>query len=1044
MEFIFIHKEWIDKCILDKDNYNIQRKNIQNEEGSFYKENNNFIIKWNNWESKDTFEKINEYYIHIDLKENIKYNLKKTILNYSNNKEESIIINKKYIYNLNLYKVGKINNLDIDSYFIIKWKTNNENIKNNKNIFYFDQDKNQYYELSTYINFINNNNNNINDPNLINNNKNLKKFNDLKNYNNDIFEINNSEFLSNNTKENNSTHIFKKIDNSYCNLDYIELFIEKKKINYNILNKQEIILNNNYRENYFNYIDYLNYNYVDKNNFLKYKNHYFPNFNLLNDKFLSLKLNININFNTQKKSILTICEWGYPAFGGGENWLLNMNKIFYNLNYEPYMICFSDGFKGESFQDFNYIKLDYLHIIQMPFDYLNIFKLIQIIQPNIINHQGIKRIEIMKIANILEIPFITGFCFWNNILKENFSNIKILENKQLEKDLEFLNIEKNSYVYASSDYVNDVIYKFFDKKIDVIQTISLKDDYYITSNDEYYVTLLNCHHNKGGFLLERLIRELHYQIPLLLVYTEFDDKLNLEHIKKLIDERNSINNINKLFLQKQEIKSVYSKSKIILIPSLCDETFCRVAYEAKMNNIPIISTKSGNLKYLLNDYALFLDEDIDSWISNIQDLYFKKNVKNNFKHQTDIKEEENKIQNKINDIIQQCTKSKYKLNDKHIGIIVPWADQGLGIQARSYYNTLKKIGFNPHIFSFRPYHGNDENNYLQHDPNEWKFDNVFYSKNIRENIDYHEIINFVHNNNIKKIIFIEATFEPIFNIACLLKMMNVDIYLIVNIECVKISEINYHHLFDKIFCNNYNSYFIMKELLSHKCHHLGFHLEHEFTQNNVKKNKNDNILKFVSIGGLNSISRKNIDKIIYIFDELLLENNYTDIELNVFIQGVEIFDQFKNIKHKNITIIIQGFSYQENLKNIFNNDIFIHLGGQEGLGLGFYEALYLGLPILTLDWTPNNEIIKHNDNGWLIQCSQDKIYENEECIVQRGIFKEIDLKNILIEIINNKDSTNKIINNTINKAKYFKFENKKIFQHLFHHYLSTTPRFNQI
>ena len=382
----------------------------------------------------------------------VKYNLKKTILNYSNNKEESIIINKKYIYNLNLYKVGKINNLDIDSYFIIKWKTNNENIKNNKNIFYFDQDKNQYYELSTYINFINNNNNNINDPNLINNNKNLKKFNDLKNYNNDIFEINNSEFLSNNTKENNSTHIFKKIDNYYCNLDYIELFIEKKKINYNILNKQEIILNNNYRENYFNYIDYLNYNYVDKNNFLKYKNHYFPNFNLLNDKFLSLKLNININFNTQKKSILTICEWGYPAFGGGENWLLNMNKIFYNLNYEPYMICFSDGFKGESFQDFNYIKLDYLHIIQMPFDYLNIFKLIQIIQPNIINHQGIKRIEIMKIANILEIPFITGFCFWNNILKENFSNIKILENKQLEKDLEFLNIDGGFINYPDFFY----------------------------------------------------------------------------------------------------------------------------------------------------------------------------------------------------------------------------------------------------------------------------------------------------------------------------------------------------------------------------------------------------------------------------------------------------------------------------------------------------------------------------------------------------------------------------------------------------------------
>lgn len=38
---------------------------------------------------------------------------------------------------------------------------------------------------------------------------------------------------------------------------------------------------------------------------------------------------------------------------------------------------------------------------------------------------------------------------------------------------------------------------------------------------------------------------------------------------------------------------------------MVDETFCRVGYEGMINKIPILSTKNGNLKYLLEDYADF-------------------------------------------------------------------------------------------------------------------------------------------------------------------------------------------------------------------------------------------------------------------------------------------------------------------------------------------------------------------------------------------------------------------------------------------------------
>ena len=80
----------------------------------------------------------------------------------------------------------------------------------------------------------------------------------------------------------------------------------------------------------------------------------------------------------------------------------------------------------------------------------------------------------------------------------------------------------------------------------------------------------------------------------------------------------------------------------------------------------------------------------------------------------------------------------------------------------------------------------------------------------------------------------------------------------------------------KIYCNNYNSYFIMKNLLINNVYHLGFHLEHDIFNNLEKKlfyiNKNSNKktkLKFVCNGGLNSISRKHIGIIYDSFLEIL-------------------------------------------------------------------------------------------------------------------------------------------------------------------------------
>ena len=172
----------------------------------------------------------------------------------------------------------------------------------------------------------------------------------------------------------------------------------------------------------------------------------------------------------------------------------------------------------------------------------------------------------MKIANVLNIPFLTGFCFWNNILLDYHQNIDIIKNNNLIKDDSFEFICKNSYTYASSMFVNDVIENKFDK------------------NEQVYVTLINCHYNKGGFLLDMLCNDLNINIPILIIYTENDTLISKDTIIDMIDKRNKKNNnknvnVNIFYEEKQNIKNIYKKTKILLTPSLCDETFCRGGYE---------------------------------------------------------------------------------------------------------------------------------------------------------------------------------------------------------------------------------------------------------------------------------------------------------------------------------------------------------------------------------------------------------------------------------------------------------------------------------
>ena len=131
--------------------------------------------------------------------------------------------------------------------------------------------------------------------------------------------------------------------------------------------------------------------------------------------------------------------------------------------------------------------------------------------------------------------------------------------------------------------------------------------------DGKYVTLVNSDYGKGG--------ELFYQIAKRLSQIQFlCAGLGAEIIPQNIEINKKLKTLkNVTILERTDnMAEIYEKTRLLLIPSLVDETFSMVALEAMSNGIPIIASPNGNLPFLIENGGILLDTgNIDSWIDAI-------------------------------------------------------------------------------------------------------------------------------------------------------------------------------------------------------------------------------------------------------------------------------------------------------------------------------------------------------------------------------------------------------------------------------------------
>ena len=73
----------------------------------------------------------------------------------------------------------------------------------------------------------------------------------------------------------------------------------------------------------------------------------------------------------------------------------------------------------------------------------------------------------------------------------------------------------------------------------------------------------------------------------------------------------------------REMKKIYGKSKILLVPSIWEEAYGRVATEAQLSGIPVIASARGGLPEAVGPGGLLIDPDgpVEAWVAAIRRLW---------------------------------------------------------------------------------------------------------------------------------------------------------------------------------------------------------------------------------------------------------------------------------------------------------------------------------------------------------------------------------------------------------------------------------------
>jgi glycosyltransferase involved in cell wall biosynthesis len=132
----------------------------------------------------------------------------------------------------------------------------------------------------------------------------------------------------------------------------------------------------------------------------------------------------------------------------------------------------------------------------------------------------------------------------------------------------------------------------------VLPKSSLKRKFLLDRREKGFVTIVNPTILKGGAIFLQIANQCAVPLP-QLTFLAVESRGSRAAIEKDINGANKLNNI--WWVQRQKnIKNLYERVSVLLVPSVYFEAAGRVVIEAQMAGIPVLATNNGGLPETLN------------------------------------------------------------------------------------------------------------------------------------------------------------------------------------------------------------------------------------------------------------------------------------------------------------------------------------------------------------------------------------------------------------------------------------------------------------
>jgi len=170
-------------------------------------------------------------------------------------------------------------------------------------------------------------------------------------------------------------------------------------------------------------------------------------------------------------------------------------------------------------------------------------------------------------------------------------------------------------IFAVSEFTRVELSRQFGKVSHVLYPL-LDVERYRTPRSDEFVTMINPIPVKGVEIALELAEQLPQQ-EFLFVEGWGTDPAILERIERLP---------NATYMSKQmDMRTVYGRTRVLIVPSQWQEAFGRVVVEAQASGIPVIASRTGGLPEAVGDGGVLIDDyrNPDRWLTALQGLRYE-------------------------------------------------------------------------------------------------------------------------------------------------------------------------------------------------------------------------------------------------------------------------------------------------------------------------------------------------------------------------------------------------------------------------------------